>query len=107
MVRGNGYDHNFVLNGSGLRRVATLTAADTGRRMDVITDQPGVQIYSANFLTDETLPLRGNRPQEMRAAICLETQHFPDSPNKPQFPSVVLRPGEIYDTTTIYRFSTF
>jgi aldose 1-epimerase len=107
MVRGNGYDHNFVLNGSGLRRVATLTAADTGRRMDVITDQPGVQIYSANFLTDETLPLCGNRPQEMRAAICLETQHFPDSPNKPQFPSVVLRPGEIYDTTTIYRFSTF
>lgn len=102
-----GYDHNFVLNGSGLRRVATVTAADTGRRMDVLTDQPGVQIYSANFLTNADLPLRGGRPQQARAAICLETQHFPDTPNKPQFPSCVLRPGEVYDTTTIYRFSTF
>lgn len=102
---GNGYDHNFVLRGSGLRRVATVTAADTGRRMDVLTDQPGVQVYSANFLTNADLPLRGNRPQQMRAAICLETQHYPDSPNKPQFPSCVLRPGEVYDTTTIYRFS--
>ena len=102
-----GYDHNFVLNGSGLRRVASVTAADTGRRMDVLTDQPGVQIYSANFLKNPDLPLRGGRPQQARAAICLETQHFPDTPNKPQFPSCVLRPGEVYDTTTIYRFSTF
>lgn len=107
IVFGLGYDHNFVLRGEGLRRVATLTAADTGRRMDMLTDQPGVQVYSANFLTKEDLPLRGNRPQQQRAALCLETQHFPDTPNKPQFPSCVLRPGEVYDTTTIYRFSTF
>lgn len=107
IVRGLGYDHNFVLRGEGLRRVATVTAADTGRRMDVLTDQPGMQVYSANFLTAADLPLRGNRPQEQRAAICLETQHFPDTPNQPTFPTCVLRPGEVYDTTTIYRFSTF
>ena len=106
---GKGYDHNWILNTKGdiTRCFATIWDPNTGIQMEMFTDQPGVQIYSANFLTDETLPLCGNRPQEMRAAICLETQHFPDSPNKPQFPSVVLRPGEIYDTTTIYRFSTF
>ncbi len=105
LQRAGGYDHNFVLRGTGLRRVATVYAADTGRRMDVLTDQPGVQVYSANFLTNPDLPLRGGRPQQARAAICLETQHFPDSPNQPSFPSVVLRPGEVYDTTTVYRFS--
>lgn len=101
-----GYDHNFVLRGTGLRRVATLCAPDTGRCMDVITDQCGVQIYSANFLNCAELPLRGGRPQELRAAICLETQHYPDSPNQSTFPTTVLKPGETYDTTTIYRFYT-
>lgn len=99
-----GYDHNFVLRGEGLRRVATLSAPDTGRYMDVITDQCGMQIYSANNLTHKDSPLRKGRPQTRRAAICLETQHFPDSPNHPEFPSTVLNPNEIYDTTTIFRF---
>lgn len=101
-----GYDHNFVLRGKGLRRVATLYAADTGRCMDVLTDQCGMQVYSANFLNRSDLPLRGGRPQKPRAAICLETQHYPDSPNRPEFPTTVLKPGERYDTTTIYRFYT-
>ncbi len=101
-----GYDHNFVLSGDGLRRVATLCAPNTGRCMDVLTDQCGMQVYSANFLNDAQLPLRSGRPQEPRAAICLETQHFPDSPNHPEFPTTVLNPGETYDTTTIYRFYT-
>lgn len=99
-----GYDHNFVLRGQGLRRVATLCAPDTGRCMDVITDQCGLQVYSANNLTHADSPLRGGRPQTRRTAICLETQHFPDSPNHPEFPSTVLNPGETYDTTTIYHF---
>ncbi|MDD6175017.1 MAG: galactose mutarotase [Firmicutes bacterium] len=101
-----GYDHNFVLRGKGLRRVATLCAPDTGRCMDVLTDQCGMQVYSANFLNCAELPLRGGRPQQPRAAICLETQHYPDSPNHPEFPTTVLKPGELYDTTTIFRFYT-
>jgi aldose 1-epimerase len=82
-----------------------VTAADTGRRMDVLTDQPGMQVYSANFLTAADLPLRGNRPQEQRAAICLETQHFPDTPNKPEFPTTLVSPGEKLFSATEYRFS--
>ena len=106
LILAGGYDHNFVLRGEGLRRVATLFSPDTGRCMDVVTDQCGIQVYSANFLNCAELPFRGGRPQEPRAAICLETQHYPDSPNHPEFPSAVLRPDQPYDTATIFRFYT-
>lgn len=102
---GFGYDHNFVLKGEGYRRVITLYSKESGRKMDVYTDQCGVQIYSANMLNDPNWPLCGNRPQQPRIAIALETQHYPDTPNHDNFPSCVLRAGEIYDTTTAYRFS--
>ena len=105
MQLGGGYDHNFVLRGEGFRRVISLYSEATGRQMDVFTDQCGVQIYSANMLNNPNEPLRGNRPQQPRIAIALETQHYPDSPNHPNFPSCVLRVGETYDTTTTYQFS--
>ena len=100
-----GYDHNFVLRGTGMRRVATLYSPQSGRRMEVITDQLGAQIFTANGLNHAELPMRHGRPQEPYAAVCLETQHFPDSPNHPEFPSTVLEAGKNYDTTTIFRFS--
>lgn len=100
-----GYDHNFVLRSSGIRRVATLYSPKSGRRMDVLTDQCGMQVYSANFLNNPDAPLRGGRAQQPRIALCLETQHYPDSPNHPEFPTCLLRAGERYDTTTIYAFS--
>lgn len=100
---GLGYDHNFVLRGEGLRRVATVTEPTTGRRLDVLSDQPGVQFYSGNFL-DGTLTGKDGKAYGKRGAFCLEPQHFPDSPNRPDFPSVVLRPGETYRHTMIYQF---
>lgn len=101
-----GYDQNFVLNrtGSGLELAAKVTEPVTGRVMEVLTTEPGLQFYTGNFL-DGTLTGKGGIVYRKRCAFCLETQHFPDSPNKPQFPSVTLRPGETYDTTTVYRFS--
>jgi len=101
-----GYDHNFVLNGSmgTLRIAARVYERTTGREMEVWTDQPGIQFYSGNFL-DGTLTGKGARVYRQHYGFCLETQHFPDSPNKPNFPTVVLRKGERYHTTTIYRFS--
>lgn len=103
---GKGYDHNFVLNGSmgTLRIAARVYERTTGREMEVWTDQPGIQFYSGNFL-DGTLTGKGARVYRQHYGFCLETQHFPDSPNKPNFPTVVLRKGERYHTTTIYRFS--
>lgn len=100
-----GYDHNFVLNnpGSGLRKIATVEHEESGRIMEVYTDQPGVQFYTGNFL-DGSLMDRQGQPIEQYAALCLETQTFPDSPNKPDFPSPVLNPDETYETTTIYQF---
>lgn len=100
-----GYDHNYVLNNpnSGIRRIATLEHEESGRIMEVYTDQPGVQLYTGNFL-DGSLTDRQGNPIEQYAALCLETQTFPDSPNKPDFPSPVLNPGEAYETTTIYQF---
>jgi len=101
---GKGYDHTFVLNrkGTELALAATVTDATTGRKMEVWTTEPGVQFYTGNFLSGK--PGKGGKPYEYRSAFCLETQHFPDSPNKPSFPSVVLRPGEVYRTTTVYKF---
>jgi aldose 1-epimerase len=104
---GRGYDHNWVLNrtGDGLSLAARVSEKTSGRVMEVWTTQPGVQFYSGNFL-DGTCIGKGGRPYAYRTGLCLETQHFPDSPNKPSFPSTVLRPGEKFTSTTIYRFST-
>ncbi len=105
LLAGNGYDHCFVLNNEGkLEVVATLYSPNSGRYMEVLTDEPGVQIYTGNFL-DGTEIGHGGKIYEFRHGIALETQHFPDSPNKPDFPSVVLEPSETYRQTTIYRFS--
>ena len=104
---GKGYDHNFVLldykPGAAPRRIATVTEATTGRKLEVFSDQPGVQFYTGNFL-DGTIIGKDGKAYPLRGAFCLEPQHFPDSPNRPDFPSVVLRPGETYRHTIIYRF---
>jgi aldose 1-epimerase len=106
IVIGNGYDHNFVLDTGGKLDVQAVEVYEpiTGRVMEVFTDQPGVQLYTANFL-DGTIIGKGGKTYPRRGAFCLETQHYPDSPNKPNFPSTVLKPGEKYQTTTIYKFS--
>ena len=98
-----GYDHNFVLKNEGkLKPVASVYHAKTGRLLEVITDQPGVQLYTAYYVEGV---IGKNGVHHHYDGFALETQHFPDSPNQPQFPSTVLRPGEEYNTTTIYRFS--
>jgi aldose 1-epimerase len=104
---GGGYDHNFVLDGEAgtLRRIARVTHAGTGRVLEAFTTQPGLQFYTGNFL-DGTLKGKGGVIYERRAGFCLETQHFPDSPNQPAFPSTMLRPGEEFVSTTVYKFST-
>ncbi len=104
---GRGYDHNFVLNSGGgsLALAATVYEPTTGRIMEVITTEPGIQFYSGNFLDGHHVG-KGGKAYHHRTGFCLEAQHFPDSPNKPGFPSVVLRPGQVYRQTTIYRFST-
>jgi aldose 1-epimerase len=107
LVIGRGYDHNWVLDrrGSGLELAARLKEPRSGRVLEVLTDQPGIQFYSGNFL-DGTLYGTSGRAYRQGDGLALETQHYPDSPNHPNFPSTVLRPGERYDTTTVYRFST-
>jgi aldose 1-epimerase len=102
---GHGYDHNFVPDGKGLREVAEAYDPASGRVLTVSTDQPGVQFYSSNFL-DGSIKGKGGIGYPMNAALCLETQHFPDSPNHPDFPTTELKPGEKYHSTTIFRFST-
>ncbi|MBC8379745.1 MAG: galactose mutarotase [Planctomycetes bacterium] len=103
---GNGYDHNWVLNKSEgeLSLAARVVELKSGRVMEVLTTEPGVQLYSANYLDGFTG--KGGAVYARRSAFCLETQHYPASPNKPEFPSTVLRPGERYETTTIFKFST-
>ncbi len=102
---GHGYDQNFVLNQPGLSNVAAkVEDPSSGRVMEVFTDQPGVQFYSGNFLDGKVRGIGG--VYRYRSALCLETQHFPDSPNHSNFPSTVLHPGETFRSTTIYRFST-
>lgn len=102
-----GYDHNWVLNTAGktLALTARVVEETTGRVLEVLSDQPGVQFYSGNFL-DGTLVGKGGVKYEFRHGFCLEPQHFPDSPNKPGFPSVVLEPGQTYTAKIVYRFST-
>lgn len=105
LKNGGGYDHNFVLNGTAgvLRPAARLTDPKTGRTLDVATTEPGVQFYSGNFL-DGTLTGKGGQVYQRRAGLCLETQHYPDSPNKPDFPSTIVRPGKEYRSTTVFTF---
>jgi aldose 1-epimerase len=107
LVIGRGYDHNWVLDrhGSGLELAARLKDPKSGRVLEVLTVEPGIQFYSGNFL-DGTLYGTSGRAYRQGDGLALETQHYPDSPNHPNFPSTVLRPGDRYDTTTIYRFST-
>ncbi len=105
---GHGYDHNFVLRraaGAPISLAARVVEPNTGRVLEVWTTKPGVQFYTGNFL-DGTARGKGGLTYARRSAFCLETQHFPDSPNQPKFPSVVLNPGEKYSTTTTYRFTT-
>jgi aldose 1-epimerase len=104
---GKGYDHNFVLNrrGEALTLAARVTEPGSGRVMEVLTSEPGVQFYTGNFL-DGTLKGKGGKVYGRRSGFCLETQHFPDSPNKPAFPSAELKPGQRFSSTTVYRFST-
>lgn len=103
---GFGYDHNFVLNNSdgSLRKIASVYESTSGRLMEVLSTEPAVQFYSGNHL-NETMVGKGGKPYKKRSGLCLETQHYPDSPNKPEFPSTVLEPGQKYSTTTIYKFS--
>lgn len=103
---GSGYDHNFVLNSEGepLSYAARVSEPTTGRVLDVLTSEPGLQFYTANFL-DGSKTGKAGAVYGRRCAFCLEAQHYPDSPNRPEFPSTILRPGEIYETTTVYRFS--
>lgn len=102
-----GYDHNWVLNAAGktLAVAARVTEETTGRVLEVLSDQPGVQFYSGNFL-DGTLVGKGGVKYGFRHGFCLEPQHFPDSPNKPGFPSIVLEPGQEYAARIVYRFTT-
>ena len=103
--RGRGYDHNFVLTrtDSVLVHAAHVLEPTSGRTMDVYTEQPGVQFYTGNFL-DGTIHGKSGRVYGRRFAFCLETQHYPDSPNKPQFPSTILRPGETFSSGTVFVF---
>jgi aldose 1-epimerase len=111
LVKGRGYDHNWVLDrkdSTSLVRAARATGRRGGRVLEIFTDQPGIQFYSGNFL-DSTLVGTSGRMYRESDGLALETQHHPDSPNHqgdPNFPSVVLRPGQTYQTTTVYKFST-
>ncbi|MEX0332594.1 MAG: aldose epimerase family protein [Puniceicoccaceae bacterium] len=108
LLLGGGYDHNWVLNTdeeATLNFAARLYDPDSGREMEIWTEEPGIQFYSGNFL-DGTLKGKGGAIYHFRYGLCLETQHFPDSPNQANFPSTRLNPGETYRTKTIHRFST-
>jgi aldose 1-epimerase len=104
---GKGYDHCWVLNGAAdsLRLVASAYEPTTGRTLEVFTTEPGIQFYTGNFL-DGSKVGKGGIAYAFRHGFCLETEHFPDSPNQSKFPSVVLEPGKTYQTTTVYKFGT-
>jgi len=107
IVFAGGYDHNWVLNKDDAKHLslaATVYEPTSGRVMEVLTTEPGVQFYAGNFL-DGTFTGKENKVYKKRYGFCLETQHYPDSPNQPQFPTTELLPGQIYETTTIYKFS--
>jgi aldose 1-epimerase len=105
---GSGYDHCWVLNRGagedGLRRAVHVREPDSGRVLELFTQEPGLQFYSGNFL-DGSLSGKGGRRYELRSGFCIEPQHFPDSPNQPSYPNTILRPGEVYATESRFRFS--
>ena len=107
LKNGGGYDHNWVLNrsGSGRQLAARVVEPKSGRTLEVSTTEPGVQFYSGNFL-DGTITGKGGQAYQRRSGMCLETQHYPDSPNQPAFPSTILRPGASYDSQTVFTFGT-
>ncbi len=102
-----GYDHNWVLNrrGNDLEMIGSLYHAGSGRFMEVFTTEPGIQFYSGNFLDGTLAHTKGGKKYVLHGGLCLETQHFPDSPNQPSFPNVILKPGETYRHITVYKFS--
>jgi aldose 1-epimerase len=102
---GPGYDHNWVLNrtGEGLQLAARVVEPTTGRTLEIHTTEPGIQFYAGNFL-DGTIVGKSGQPYPLRSGFCLETQHYPDSPNKPDFPSTILQPGQTYQSQTVFRF---
>jgi aldose 1-epimerase len=105
---GKGYDHNFVLDGGVTKKprlVASMHDPKSGRVLEIITTEPGLQLYTGNFL-DGTIKGKGGKAYAYRSAFCLESQHYPDSPNHPSFPPVVLKPGKKYQSTTLYHFTT-
>lgn len=106
LIFGKGYDHTYILNkeDNKLSYCARCSSPKTGIVMETYTTQPGVQLYTGNWMTGNFEGKNGQRYPE-RAALCLETQHFPDSPNKPEYPTTELRPGEVFQSTTIYKFS--
>ncbi|MDR1437406.1 MAG: galactose mutarotase [Candidatus Symbiothrix sp.] len=106
LIYGNGYDHNFILNGGGTELIfcAKAISPKTGIQMEVYTDQPGVQLYTGNFLEGNFTGKNGHHYPK-RSAFCLETQHYPDSIHHPDYPSTVLKPGEVFESRTIFKFS--
>jgi aldose 1-epimerase len=105
---GGGYDHNWILikkKPSELSLAADVYEPNSGREMEIWTDQPAIQFYSGNFLDGKNIG-KGGTPYQHRTGFCLETQHYPDSPNKPKFPSTILKPGEVYKTKTVHIFKT-
>jgi aldose 1-epimerase len=109
LIYGKGFDHNWVLDrpegSKELLLAATAYDPKSGRAFDVLTTEPGIQLYVGNFL-DGSLAGKSGKPYAFRNGFCLETQHYPDSPNKPSFPSTTLKPGDTYSTTTVYKFYT-
>jgi aldose 1-epimerase len=104
LKNGHGYDHNFVLDKHDINTpIATVTGDKSGIKMEIFTEEPGLQFYSGNFMSGSNTML-GGKTDDKRTAFAMETQHYPDSPNQPQFPSTVLKPGEVYRTVTIYKF---
>jgi aldose 1-epimerase len=104
---GKGYDHNYVLNGTilkGLNHAATITGDQSGISMDIYTAEPGIQFYSGNFMQGKNT-FKSGAKDDFRTAFALETQHFPDAPNQPSFPSITLKPGKKYQTVSYYQFS--
>ncbi len=101
---GKGYDHNFVIKGSGFKKAAEIKGDQSGILMEVWSEEPGLQFYGGNFMKSEK-PMKNGTKDDYRTAFCLETQHYPDSPNIPSFPSTTLKPGQVYKTFTVYRFS--
>ena len=107
LVKGGGYDHNWVLNktGNSLEKAATVYEPTSGRFIEVFTTEPGIQFYTGNFLDGKLTNTKNGKKYVKHGALCLETQHYPDSPNEPSFPNTILKPGETYKTTTVYKFS--